>query len=81
MNGDLELARNARERLWRDPHHWEPFGIYRCADDPRLFVPARRGLGWTVNMGHRRAQTVLWSGLAVIIAFVVGLALVVAHAT
>lgn len=64
-----------RDALWRDAQHWDRLGSYRCAADPRLMVPQRGGLGWTVNMGHRHAQALLWGFLCVVIAFVVGVAL------
>lgn len=48
------------ERLWQDPRHWTPPGIYRCGEDPRLIVPKRRRwAGWTLNFAHHGAWLVL----------------------
>ena len=67
------------DALWRDLAHWDRWGSYSCAADPRLMVPKRGGGGWTVNMGHRRAQSVLWGFLAGIVALAVGLVYFAAH--
>ena len=54
------MASAELERLWQDPAHWTPPGIYRCAADPRLIVPKRiRWAGWTLNFAHRGAWVVL----------------------
>ncbi len=54
-------------RLWADPNHWTPPGIYRCAADPRVIVPKRRPwAGWTINFAHPAAWPVLV--LAVLVA-------------
>jgi uncharacterized membrane protein len=54
------------ERLWQDPRHWKPAGIYRCAADPRLIVPKRRRwAGWTLNFAHRAAWLVLFGSIVV----------------
>jgi uncharacterized membrane protein len=74
MPGKPTLTKTERNALWQDPAHWDRFGSYRCAEDPRLMVPFRSGAGLTVNMGHRRAQQLLWGFLAVVIALVVGVA-------
>ncbi|MGH7498255.1 MAG: DUF5808 domain-containing protein [Gemmatimonadales bacterium] len=56
------------ERLWSDPSHWTPPGIYKCVADPRLIVPKRRRwAGWTLNFAHRGAWLVLL-GMVVIAA-------------
>lgn len=57
------------ESLTGDPAHWHR-GSYRCADDPRLFVPNPAGFGWTLNMAHAKAQVATWSLLAGVVAFV-----------
>ena len=57
------------ESLSRDPAHWDR-GSYRCADDPRLLVRNPAGFGWTLNMAHAKAQLVIWSVLAGVVAFV-----------
>lgn len=54
------MAAAELERLWSDPSHWSPPGIYRCAEDPRLIVPKRRRwAGWTLNFAHQGAWFVL----------------------
>jgi uncharacterized membrane protein len=67
--------------LWSDPKNWNRDGSYNCAADLRLFVPKRMGLGWTLNMAHPRAQTVIWSFLLAVIAFVVVIGLMAARGT
>jgi uncharacterized protein DUF5808 len=62
------MAAPELERLWQDPRHWKPPGIYRCAADPRLIVPKRRRwAGWTLNFAHRGAWLVLLGTLVVIL--------------
>src|SRR5690348_5577672 len=43
------------EEAWADAQNWTR-GEYRCAADPRLWVPKRSGGGVTLNMAHRYAQ-------------------------
>jgi hypothetical protein len=46
------MTRDELARLWADPANWTVL-FYRCAEDPRIFVPKRRPwFGWTVNFGH-----------------------------
>src|SRR4030095_3383549 len=35
--------------------HWRFQGLYFNPQDPALFVPLRRGIGWTINFGRPRA--------------------------
>jgi uncharacterized membrane protein len=35
--------------------HWRLQGLYFNPHDPALFVPVRRGIGWTLNFGRPRA--------------------------
>jgi uncharacterized membrane protein len=35
--------------------HWRFLGLYFNPQDPALFVPLRRGIGWTINFGRPRA--------------------------
>ena len=63
------MTADGLESLTRDPAHWHR-GSYRCADDPRLFIPNPAGFGWTLNMAHAKAQVVVWSLLAGVVAFV-----------
>ena len=41
------------ETLRIDPANWRLGLVYVCADDPRVVVRQRHGLGWTWNFGHR----------------------------
>lgn len=58
--------RNAR--AWRNPGNWigpRWLGLYRAADDDRLWVPkVPRSLGWTVNLARP-------AGLIILLAFVI----------
>jgi len=65
------------ERLRSDPAHWTWYGSYQCAADPRLMVRDRLGLGWTLNMAHRRAQLVMRGVLLGVVLLTVVLILVV----
>lgn len=52
------------EQMWKDPANWTSIGFYRCADDPRWWVPKREPwMGWTLNMAHRGA----WLSLVAIL--------------
>jgi uncharacterized membrane protein len=73
------MTRDELDALWRDPAHWNPDTSYRCAADPRLFVPKRDGGGWTVNMEHPKAQLAMWTFLFVIVAVVVAVGVVAAR--
>jgi uncharacterized membrane protein len=35
--------------------HWRFQGLYFNPQDPALFVPMRKGIGWTLNFGRPRA--------------------------
>ena len=50
---------------------WRGGILYVDRDDPALFVPKRFGIGWTLNMGHPAA----WTLLLLILAALVGLGL------
>jgi uncharacterized membrane protein len=75
-----ELVQDELDRLWSDARHWERFGVYRCAADRRLLVPQRGGKGWTVNMGHPRAQATLWGFVVLVSGVVVALIVFVTRA-
>ena len=62
---------DALGRLWSDPANWTPNGLYRCAADPRLLVLKRVGIGYTINIAHRRSWVVLGGILVVTMAPVV----------
>lgn len=60
------MAAPELQRLWQDPRHWKPPGIYRCGADPRLIVPKRRRWGgWTLNFAHRTAWLVLLGSIVI----------------
>lgn len=42
------------ESEWKNPDNWSTFA-YRSRADSRLFVPKRRGFGWTLNFARRGA--------------------------
>ena len=54
---------------------WRFVVIYFDKSDPRLLVPKRTGLGWTLNFAHRASWVVL--GSTVLVVGVVGA--IVAH--
>jgi hypothetical protein len=60
---------------WENEANWNRDGSYRCADDPRLVVRKRNGVGWTLNTAHRRAQATIWYFVigAVVIVAVIGI--------
>lgn len=69
MNPSIRKApmtsRSADPRHWLGPH-W--LGLYRNADDPRLFVPKRWSpLGKTLNLAHPGAKWPLAMSAAAII--------------
>ena len=56
------MAKDKDRYGWSDPRHWRGgwLGFYVNPDDPRLWVPKKRpGIGWTLNLKHRRAPLVL----------------------
>jgi hypothetical protein len=57
--------RDTLDRLWSDPANWTRGGLYRCADDHRLMVLKREGVGYTINIAHRRSWFLL-GGLLVV---------------
>ena len=44
--------------------HWRLQGLYFNPQDPALFVPMRKGIGWTLNFGRPRALIFLMIFLA-----------------
>ena len=63
---------------WEDAANWNRDGSYRCASDPRLIVPKRSGVGWTINVAHRRAQAAM---VLVVLAVVASVAVIGFFAT
>ncbi|MBM2621843.1 hypothetical protein JIG36_40700 [Actinoplanes sp. LDG1-06] len=58
-----------------EDEHWRAGMFYVNRDDPRLLVPRRSGLGWTVNFGHPAGWAVLTLLLAIPVAGVLAGAL------
>ena len=50
-----------------DDEHWKCGVFYVNRDDPSLFVPKRRGMGWTLNFGNPWS----WAVMALIVLAVV----------
>jgi uncharacterized membrane protein len=70
MASHLQQAPPTAEELAEfraNPVHWNWYGSYSCAADPRLVVRDRRGLGWTLNMAHPRANLVMGLTVAAIL--------------
>ena len=63
--------RNALDTLWSDPANWTSAGFYRCVADPRVWVPKRIGIGYTINIAHRRTWFLFGVLLVVLMAPVV----------
>ncbi len=59
------------DTLWSDPANWTSLGFYRCAADPRAWVLKRVGIGYTINIAHRRAWFLLGGLLVALMAPVV----------
>jgi hypothetical protein len=58
-------SQDTLDRLWSDPANWTHGVVYRCAADPRLMVLKREGVGYTINIAHRRSWLLL-GGLVVV---------------
>lgn len=69
--------RNAR--AWQNPDNWigpRWLGLYRAADDDRLWVPkVPRGLGWTVNLAKPAGVAMLSILIIIPLAIIGGYAL------
>ena len=59
------LGGAARPRESDASPHWRCRHLYFNPKDPALFVPARHGLGWTVNFGRPRAILLMAVVLAI----------------
>jgi uncharacterized membrane protein len=59
-------GRPPRGEQGTDPRRWRGV-VYLNPDDPRLFVPKRVGVGWTVNFGHPWAWRILALMLGVLV--------------
>lgn len=53
-----------------DPRAWRGI-FYVNPDDPAMFVPKRRGAGWTLNFGHRWTWRLVWLMIASLVASIV----------
>lgn len=49
---------------WENRENWTIL-TYNSPRDSRLFVPKRRGYGWTINFGHSRGKILFGAFLAV----------------
>ncbi len=67
------MTSKSLEDLWSDPANWNADGSYKCADDPRVFVPKLAGGGWTLNMLHPGARWVMVSLVAGVLLLVIGI--------
>src|SRR5450432_4135489 len=54
-----EVTPEMLQRLWNDPANWKSGMFYFCKADPRVIVPKRSRLGWTINFGRASAVPVL----------------------
>ena len=54
------------QREWSKPENWSLFA-YRSRLDSRFFVPKRRGMGATINFGHKSAAFYIVGFLALIL--------------
>jgi len=48
---------------WDNRENWSVL-TYSSSKDSRLFVPKRRGFGWTINFGHPGGKFVIGAFLA-----------------
>lgn len=60
------------DQSWSDPANWWAGIVYRAPADPRLIVPKRTRLGWTLNF----ARPAAWAMLAAIIALVIAVKII-----
>ena len=51
--------REKLKQLWSDPANWKSGIFYNCKADPRVIVPKRFGIGWTINFARASAFPVL----------------------
>jgi uncharacterized membrane protein len=58
------LRQEAQVEADTDPSVWRLTHLYFNPDDPALFVPTRRGVGWTLNFGRPLAIVLIASILA-----------------
>jgi len=65
---------------WNNLDNWS-LGIYRSRKDTRIWVPKRRGIGWTINLGRKGG--IVWMValilMPVLIAVAVNLAFYLRH--
>jgi hypothetical protein len=56
---DSEVTPEMLQQLWNDPANWKAGMFYNCKADPRVIVPKRFGIGWTINFARASAFPVL----------------------
>ncbi len=66
-----------QDRMWDDASNWKLGLFYYCTEDPRVIVPKRLGVGWTVNLASFTGQT-LCVGLVVCVVVSVLISLICA---
>jgi uncharacterized membrane protein len=45
---------------WDDLDNWNlPYAIYFSKKDSRVFVLKKKGLGWTINAGHKAGGAIM----------------------
>jgi uncharacterized membrane protein len=59
------VRREAASSVEVDPAKWRFSSLYVDPHDPALFVPTRRGVGWTLNFGRPLAIALIIAVLAV----------------
>ena len=55
---------NINQNEWNAPENWTLL-TYRSQRDSRLFVPKRRGWGWTINFGNKKGVRLCVALLAI----------------
>ena len=56
---DSEVTPEKLQQLWSDSANWKAGMFYNCQADPRVIVPKRFGIGWTINFARASAFPVL----------------------
>ena len=56
---DSEVTPEKLQQLWSDPANWKSGVFYNCKADPRVIVPKRFGIGWTINFARASAFPVI----------------------
>ncbi|MEI9959985.1 MAG: DUF5808 domain-containing protein [Limisphaerales bacterium] len=54
-----EITPEVLKQLWSNSANWQLGCIYYCHADPRVIVPKKWGIGWTMNFARASAVPVL----------------------